>query len=128
MNNKSRLNIFGVPVLMTDCAELMEIVEEAAAQKEQITITYVNQHTLNILYNNEELIDIFKHFTIVHQDGMGIHLAAKILHGKKALAYRLTGSDFYVYAKDYFAEKPLRSPWPWTKASGPPAAAIAQNT
>ncbi len=108
MSKQSRLNIFGVPIVMTDCAELMQTIEDAAAKKSQVTITYANQHTLNILYKNDELIDIFKQFTIVHQDGVGIHLAANILYGKKALAYRLTGSDFYVYAKDYFAGKPLR--------------------
>lgn len=108
MNSKPRLNIFGVPIMMTDCAELVQLVERAVAQKAQITITYANQHTLNILYNNKELADLFNQFTIIHQDGLGIHLAAKILYGKKALAYRLTGSDFYVYAKDYFAGKPYR--------------------
>jgi exopolysaccharide biosynthesis WecB/TagA/CpsF family protein len=108
MNKELRQNIFGIPVMMTGCAKLMQLIEKTVANKSQITITYANQHTLNILYNNAELIDIFKRFTVVHQDGVGIHLAAKIIYGKKALAYRLTGSDFYVYAKDYFAGKPYR--------------------
>ena len=83
----------------------MHLIEDAVAKNSRITITYAVMHSLNLLFQNEKLGEIFSRFTMVHQDGMGVYLAAKILYGKKALAYRLTGSDFYVYAKDYFAGK-----------------------
>jgi N-acetylglucosaminyldiphosphoundecaprenol N-acetyl-beta-D-mannosaminyltransferase len=105
MNKARHLDILGVQIQMADCSGLMEQVENAISTKRQITITYANQHTLNLLYNNRELLEKFSRFSIVHQDGLGAYLAAKILYGKKALAYRLTGSDFYMYAKDYFAGK-----------------------
>jgi N-acetylglucosaminyldiphosphoundecaprenol N-acetyl-beta-D-mannosaminyltransferase len=108
MNKITKPDIFGVQIQMTNCVELINLIENAIRKNSQISITYVTQHSLNLLFHNEKLQEIFARFTMVHQDGIGVYLAAKILYGKKALAYRLTGSDFYVYAKDYFAGKRYR--------------------
>ena len=95
--------IFGIPVVSIDYASLARKIEEAIETKEQITITYANQNTLNIVYSDSGLQKIFTGFSIVHPDGIGVYLAAKFLYAKKALANRFTGSDFYLFGIERFA-------------------------
>jgi len=59
------------------------------------SITYVNSNTLNLVFDNNKLLNIFNQFDLIHPDGMGVIIASQLLYGKKGLKKRITGSDFY---------------------------------
>jgi len=108
MPDKIVRDFFGIPVEMINFDMLMQNIVSAIASGSRTTISYANLNTLNVLYKNVQLHELYSGFTIIHQDGVGVYLASKFLYAKNALANRLTGSDFYEYAKDYFAESPHR--------------------
>lgn len=58
-------------------------------------IAYVNAHTSNLLYSDENLKKVYGRFDIIHPDGIGVYFASKILYGNDGLKSRFTGSDFY---------------------------------
>ena len=95
MTEDQSLSIFGLPIANISGETLLGVIHTAVREKRKITITYANQNSLNRAYRDTQISGCFRSFTIIHPDGIGIHLASRLLYGNKGLAKRLTGSDLY---------------------------------
>lgn len=84
--------------------EILNSIQLAIKNQNQLSICYVNVNSINISYSTEELKNLFCRFDIVHPDGVGVFLGLKILFGKKSLSNRMSGSDFYEYLINYGIE------------------------
>jgi N-acetylglucosaminyldiphosphoundecaprenol N-acetyl-beta-D-mannosaminyltransferase len=92
---KEKIKIFNLSINKANYTGLLACIEDAIASKTKLLITYVTANTLNTIYNDKQLPEIFNYFNIVHPDGIGTYLASKFLFGKNGLEDRITGSDFY---------------------------------
>lgn len=87
--------IFGIKVANVSYSELLKYIKETIDTKKKRIITYVTAHSLNIIYKNREVKEIFSKFDIIHPDGNGTFLAIRFLYGKINIEKKITGSDFY---------------------------------
>lgn len=88
-------SFFGIAVSGVSYDELISHVHAACATRQQVLITYINQHVANLLAGDEGFRDAIAKFQIIHPDGIGIWLALKFLYGSRFQTARMTGSDFY---------------------------------
>ncbi len=73
----------------------MSQISKAMENEGVKSITYVTSNTLNLIFDNNKLLNIFNQFDLIHPDGMGVIIASQLLYGKNGLKKRITGSDFY---------------------------------
>ncbi|MBK8551311.1 MAG: WecB/TagA/CpsF family glycosyltransferase [Ignavibacteria bacterium] len=73
----------------------LDYISEGIRNEKKLAIGYANADTLNKIYDDGNLKNIFNTFDLIHPDGVGVYLASRILFGKNGLDRRLTGSDFY---------------------------------
>lgn len=106
MNDK--IKIAGLYIDKAGYSELSDRVERAVSDNSKLLITYANAHTINSIYNNDELKDKLNSFEIIHPDGIGIYIASGILYGSNGLQKRISGSDFY----PYLAELCIKNSYP----------------
>lgn len=85
-------NIFGVQISLAGYDSLIEIF----LSEEKITVGCVNQHYLNLAYEDHLYKDLLNKLDVVHVDGVGVFLAILFLSGFKITTPRITGSDFYL--------------------------------
>jgi len=95
MNNVDGISIFRVKICQLDYHSMLKIISTEIKNNEQKIFTYATANSLNLIYNNKKLSEIFNQFDYVHPDGVGVYLASKILYGKEGLSEKITGSDFY---------------------------------
>lgn len=94
--SKSRLYFrSGIGVDPVNYDSLINTIDTAVSGKRKLTITYLNASCFNILFLDEDTKKLAENFDIIHPDGAGIFWAAKLIFGRKAIAHRFTGSDFY---------------------------------
>lgn len=96
LKNLESIDIFGVRVNKLSEDTFMEVINESITENNKITIAYANADSLNKIYSDENLRNIYKSFEVIHPDGTGVYLASGYLYGKEGLQNRLTGSDFYL--------------------------------
>jgi N-acetylglucosaminyldiphosphoundecaprenol N-acetyl-beta-D-mannosaminyltransferase len=88
-------NVFGIEIDKLTNETFLNYIREGINSKDKLTIGYANADTLNKIYEDSSLKDIYNSFELIHPDGIGIYLASGFLFGKNGLEERLTGSDFY---------------------------------
>lgn len=89
------INIFGVEINKLTYENFLGIIEETIRKGNQLTIGYANADTLNKIYENNDIKNVYNSFDLIHPDGVGVYLASKFLYGRNGLEQRITGSDFY---------------------------------
>jgi N-acetylglucosaminyldiphosphoundecaprenol N-acetyl-beta-D-mannosaminyltransferase len=95
MDRITTSEVFGIKVANVSYSELSKYIKETIDHNKRRIITYVTAHSLNIIYKNCEVKEIFNKFNIIHPDGIGTFLAIRFLYGKKNIEKKITGSDFY---------------------------------
>ncbi|HRI84475.1 MAG TPA: WecB/TagA/CpsF family glycosyltransferase [Ignavibacteria bacterium] len=70
-------------------------VNDAISSCRKITIAYANADTLNKIYEDRSLVNIYDNIDIIHPDGIGVFLASKYLYKENGMKERFAGSDFY---------------------------------
>lgn len=95
MKKTGTVNIFGIEIDKLSNESFLHFIKESISKKKKVLIGYANADTLNKIYDDNSLKDIYNSFDLVHPDGIGIYLASGFLFGKNGLNERLTGSDFY---------------------------------
>ncbi|MBL8006848.1 MAG: WecB/TagA/CpsF family glycosyltransferase [Ignavibacteria bacterium] len=94
-NKNSIVEIFGIRIENITNDEFLNLISDGITCGRKMTIAYANADSLNKIYENEFLKNIYRSFDIIHPDGIGVYIASKILYGKNGLQARITGSDFY---------------------------------
>ena len=95
MNKTVKYEIFGIKIAAVSYDELLNSIEETIDNKQRRIISYVTANSLNIIYEDQNVKELFNRFDIIHPDGIGTSLAIRLLYGKKAGYTKITGSDFY---------------------------------
>ncbi|HMQ68378.1 MAG TPA: WecB/TagA/CpsF family glycosyltransferase [Ignavibacteria bacterium] len=94
------IKIFGIRISKLSDSSFLEYIKSGIEKNRKIIIGYANADTLNKIYDNKELRDIYESFDLIHPDGVGVYSASRILLGNDGLESRLTGSDFYPFLID----------------------------
>lgn len=89
------INIFGININKLDNDSFLKVINDGISGRSKLCIAYANADSLNKIYGNAELKQIYRSFPIIHPDGIGVYLASKLLYGNKGLKVRFSGSDFY---------------------------------
>jgi N-acetylglucosaminyldiphosphoundecaprenol N-acetyl-beta-D-mannosaminyltransferase len=95
MDRITTSEVFGIKVANVSYNELLKYIKETIDHNKRRIITYVTTNSLNAIYENCEVKEIFNKFNIVHPDGIGTFLAIRFLYGNKNIEKKITGSDFY---------------------------------
>ncbi|MHB8580995.1 MAG: WecB/TagA/CpsF family glycosyltransferase [Ignavibacteriaceae bacterium] len=95
MPENNNLKIFDIVIYNCDYEDIIKLIYLSIINSNQILISYVTAHSLNLSVKNHDLIKLFNEFDYVHADGVGVFIASRILHGNNGLGKKITGSDFY---------------------------------
>lgn len=95
MNGSRKLFPGGIGVDAVDYNSMTNAIERTLSENRKLRITYLNASCFNILYKNDSLKKLIEDFDVIHPDGVGIYLAARLLFRRNAITQRFTGSDFY---------------------------------
>ncbi len=95
MDKESSVKLFGIKFNNITYKEILDAIQLAIHTKNQLTICYANVNSINLSFNDEKLKKLLSEFDIVHQDGFGVYLGAKILFGRNGFCCRQSGSDLY---------------------------------
>ncbi len=99
------VSIFGFDFLDFSYDEIISLVHEKISKNELFTFLNVNTHILNESAKDKKLRENLHKLTGIFPDGIGVHMASKILHGRHAFEYKITGTDLYykilAYAEKY---------------------------
>jgi exopolysaccharide biosynthesis WecB/TagA/CpsF family protein len=93
--NPDKIEIAGLGIDNVSYSDLLHTVAGSVTANKKTIITYVNAHTINLIYRDKSLIELLNSFDIIHPDGVGIYAASKFLYGKNGFKERITGSDLY---------------------------------
>lgn len=88
---RERLDILGVPVWRMTAAQAVEALDEWTDHG-PVNLAYLNAHSSNVAARNPEYLAALRAFQVFN-DGIGVDIAAKVLHGR-AFPENLTGTDF----------------------------------
>jgi exopolysaccharide biosynthesis WecB/TagA/CpsF family protein len=93
-----RLDILGVPVCAMTGAEAVAALDRWTGEG-PVKLAYLNAHGSNIAARDPAFLKVLQDF-VVFNDGVGVDIAAKLLHGR-AFPENLNGTDFTVrYLRD----------------------------
>jgi exopolysaccharide biosynthesis WecB/TagA/CpsF family protein len=84
--------IFGVSVSDLSRDEAIGCLLQAVQYRQPTKIAFCNAHTANLTWDNPEIAGLLSDFT-VFADGVGVDIAARVLHGR-SFAANLNGTDF----------------------------------
>lgn len=89
------LNINGIIITDTGFSDLLSAIDINIKNNKQTAIAYANSNSINLSFRYPELVKSLKKFDVIHPDGTGIRLAARMLNTPFGSDQRFTGSDFY---------------------------------
>lgn len=72
-----KVDCFGVGISQINISELLSEIERCVFQRHQLTITYVNFHTTNIIHRSQNIYGVFKSFDIIVPDGIALKWALR---------------------------------------------------
>lgn len=85
-------DILGVDVQVWSQHQAVRILDAKVNENEPTCVAFANTNLLNIAASDARLRSILKAFTVVN-DGVGMNIAARILHGR-FFPFNLNGTDF----------------------------------
>lgn len=86
------LDIIGTQVANLSQSEAFAFIHARIASKLFTSVNYLNAHCANVAWTNKAYRQVLKQCTVL-PDGVGVDIAAKILHGQKFKS-NLNGTDF----------------------------------
>ncbi len=89
---KNTFNILGVSLVDLSTQELITYLKKSIKEKRQTKLAFANAHTLNNAASSETYRRTLSSFLVVN-DGVGVDIAKKVLHGSPFLE-NLNGTDF----------------------------------
>ncbi len=96
--------IFGITISDMTCDIALARFRQAVDARQHTKIAFCNAHTANLAYGDNPFQKALSQFTIL-ADGIGVDLAARILHGQ-SFAANLNGTDFIPRLINQF-ERPI---------------------
>lgn len=93
--NTNGLVIRGISISNIGYSGLLAIIKKSILEGRQTAIAYANANSINSLYEFPELRNWLNRFDIIHPDGSGIRIAARILNKPLTASSKFTGSDLY---------------------------------
>lgn len=110
--NRSLLHISinNVNVTFASYREILAYVESAVTKSiEQQSIGYVNANTINLSDSDSNFLSVLNRQTITYADGVGIHLAARILRYRtEGLGKNHNATDFNHLLLEYASKNNLK--------------------
>jgi N-acetylglucosaminyldiphosphoundecaprenol N-acetyl-beta-D-mannosaminyltransferase len=94
------MQIFDVKIEFLYYNEIIDLIFNGNVR----TITCLNQHYLNLCYENKIYKKDVQRFDLIHPDGIGVQVAEFILSGLKNIPKRITGSDLYIKILEKLSE------------------------
>lgn len=88
--NINAVKLFGIDVSFLNYDEYLHLLKEGLNERKQIIINYCNANTVRLVNKNQKLLSIFSNSSIIHADGIGIYLAAKLLCKQKIRRFNWT--------------------------------------
>lgn len=88
---KAQIDILGVPVWSMTGAQAVAALDDWTDQG-PVNLAYLNAHSSNVAAKNPDYLAALRSFQVFN-DGIGVDIAAKLLHGR-AFPENLTGTDF----------------------------------
>jgi exopolysaccharide biosynthesis WecB/TagA/CpsF family protein len=86
------LDILGIPVADLGYSQALDLIEARIVGRDYTPVAFLNANNANIAIEDPEFARTLDHFLIL-SDGVGVDMAAKILHGRMFKA-NLNGTDF----------------------------------
>ena len=83
--------------------EIQLIKEKIVLTQKPISVGFVNQHAYNLIYNNENIKNLFDSLTYRFRDGIGLKFACKLNNCSPGL--NLNGTDFIPDLVNFYLEK-----------------------
>lgn len=94
-----KMDILGVPVMALTAAQAVMEIDQEIDRGGIVRLAYLNAHGSNIAASNPAFLKVLKDFWVFN-DGIGVDIAARVLHGR-VFPENLIGTDFTVrYLKD----------------------------
>lgn len=106
---KSEINsrqVLGLPVSDLNLDSLLGRITVTTDQKSKTAITYATAASCIIYRKDQKYKSALRRFSIIHPDGIGVHLALRLLYPAEKWN-RMTGSDFY----PLLIEKAIEKQW-----------------
>lgn len=88
----ARISLLGIKVDSLSLHELLKYIESAITRNDQVIISNVNLHAMNIAYSLRWFREFLNRSHVTFCDGVGVKLAARLTG--QYLAYRFTPPDF----------------------------------
>ena len=85
-------NILGLPLSSISEQNLIDLIVESLSGDQQLSITYLNPHMVNLSMNDKVVSEFLGEFDVVYCDGIGVKLAARYF-GLPRIE-RFTGPDW----------------------------------
>ncbi len=102
----SKVNLIGIEFDNKTMDQAVEDIDKAIETENAITIYYVNPDCFNRMYNDRDYYNIIKSNKIVYPDGIGVHIACKMLGNP--LKENINGTDMFPYIRDLAIKKEYR--------------------
>ena len=106
VNQAVKKEIFGIQVDDIDCASLSEKINTAIYTGKKIIINYLNAYSVTQLWKKKIFKEAIQNADIVHADGIGIWLAARMLKNSR-LTGRFNFTDCSFQFLEYCQKKNL---------------------
>jgi alpha-1,3-mannosyltransferase len=87
-------DVMGVAVTTATAAEVVADLDDRLIRGDRVKVAYLNAHTSNLAASDPGYAEVLRGF-IVLNDGAGLDLASRVLHGQRFLE-NLNGTDFTV--------------------------------
>lgn len=85
-------DIMGVAVTAATADEAIKALDARTARGERVMLAFMNAHTSNLAGADTAYCSVLNRFTVLN-DGVGLDIAARILHGER-FPENLNGTDF----------------------------------
>ncbi len=103
---EQKVNLIGIDFDNKTMNQAVEDIDKAVKTDKKITIYYVNPDCFNKMYSDKDYYSIIKNNDIVYPDGIGVHIACKMLG--TPLKENINGTDMFPYIRDLAIENSYR--------------------
>lgn len=88
-----RTRVLAIPLHTISMQETLNIIQDKLSVDHPSHICFVNAHCANLAYRDPEYLRVLQAATLVLPDGVGLHVAGKILG--RAIPHNVNGTDLF---------------------------------
>jgi N-acetylglucosaminyldiphosphoundecaprenol N-acetyl-beta-D-mannosaminyltransferase len=92
---KQKINLFGIKFSNINMNEAMETITNCVTNNNKSSINFVNPDCFNLLFSDKEYFNTLKKTDYIFPDGIGIHIAGKIINSP--LKQNINGTDMFPF-------------------------------